>query len=72
MVKKNVAIYYKNYPMDQRSLALYQASTNLFPHAEESDIPSFYLAQLGGADIYVCPECQKARNQWVLKHEITH
>ena len=72
MVKKTVAIYYKNYPMDQRSLALYQASTNIFPHAEEYDIPSFYLAQPGGADIYVCPECQKARDQWVLKYASVH
>ena len=72
MVKKTVAIYYKNYPMDQRSLALYQASMNLFPHAEEFDIPSFYLAQLGGMDIYICPECQKARNEWVSKYDSTH
>ena len=72
MVKTRTAIYYKNYPMDQRGLALFQASTNLFPHAEESDLPGFYLAQPGGADIYVCPECQKARNQWVFNYDRTH
>lgn len=72
MIKKTVALYYKNYPMDQRSLALYQASTNLFPHAEESDIPSFWLAQPDGADIYICPECQKVRHQWLSKYDTTH
>jgi hypothetical protein len=58
--------------MDQQSLALYQASTNLFPHAEEVDTSEYYRAQPAGADIYICPECQKARNQWILSHESKH
>ena len=72
MVRKTVAIYYKMYPMDERSLELYYASSKLFPHAEEIDIPSYDLARPHGAEIYVCPECQKARDQWVLKYGSTH
>ena len=67
MVKKTVAIYYKNYPLDQRSFALYRASTNYFPHAEESDISSFYLAQQDGADISVCPDCRNKSQSMVTK-----
>ena len=44
MVETLVPVYYGLFPVDQRSLAMYQASTNSFPHAQDSVNPSCVVA----------------------------
>jgi len=71
MSKTKVPIGYGLMAQDEQSRARYTASTNAFPHAEESVgggcmVPLFAAHR---ALIYSCPSCQTAREQWEREYD---
>ena len=72
MVKTVVPVYYGLFPVDQRSVAMYEASLNSFPHAQDSVNPSCVVANPKSAVVYVCPLCQRARREWESAYAQKH
>jgi hypothetical protein len=71
MVKTKVPVVYGLIPLTDHSRARQAASTNTFPHAQEFVVG----ARFGGSTakesvIYVCPDCQKALQQWEASREV--
>ena len=69
MVKTDVPIVYGLFPVSQRSLSEYEASTNSFPHTTESLNPSCLVQRAKEGIIYTCPKCEQARQQWELEYD---
>ena len=72
MDKTVVPIHYGLMPFPPRSQALYSASTNTFPHAQDSLNPSCVVSSEREAMIYTCPECVSVRHQWEADYDSKH
>lgn len=68
MAKTNVPIVYGLYAVNEWGRALEAARTNSFPNAEEDVNAGCIVGKATQAIIYVCPECQAARQRWISEH----
>src|SRR5437588_9509127 len=68
MTKAGVPIEYGLVRLSELGKALQIASTNSFPHAQESLLAGCIVGDATQAVIYVCPACQEARRKWELEH----
>src|SRR5437879_721996 len=68
MTKKVVQIRYGLFRLNSWGLALQAASTNAFPHAEEEVLGGCIVESPTQATIYVCSQCQLARQRWESEH----
>jgi hypothetical protein len=69
MDKTIVPIHYGLMPFPPRSQALYAASTNSFPNADDSINPSCRVSRKREALIYTCPQCVVARQKWETDYD---
>jgi hypothetical protein len=72
MQKVMVPAHYGLMSVTQRGAAMYSASTNTFPHAEDSVNPGCDPRGPREALIYNCSECVKVRHQWEADYDAKH
>jgi hypothetical protein len=71
MVKTKVPVVYGLIPLTDHSRARQAASTNTFPHAQEFVVGARFRGSTAKESvIYVCPDCQKALQQWEASREV--
>ena len=68
MTKTSVPIAYGLIRLNAWGKALHTASSNSFPHAEDSVLGGCIVDTPTQAVIYVCPQCQTARQKWESEH----
>jgi hypothetical protein len=69
MTKTNVPIVYGLVRLNAWGKALEAATTNNFPHAEEAVLGGCIVDTPIQAIIYICPNCQAARQRWQAEHK---
>jgi hypothetical protein len=68
MTKTNVPIDYGLYRLNKWGEALFAASSNNFPHAQNKVEGGCIVDTPTEATIYICSQCQQARQQWESEH----
>jgi hypothetical protein len=69
MDKTVVSVHYGLISVSARDDALYVASTNAFPHAENSLNPGCNMQRTREAIIYTCGECVRLRHEWEAAYD---
>lgn len=69
MIKTKVPIEYGLMRLNEYGRARQAASTNSFPHAQECVLGGCIVGTATQAVIYVCPDCQKALQNWGAARE---
>jgi hypothetical protein len=72
MQKTLVPAYYGLMPVTPRDAAMYKASTNMFPHAEDSVNPGCDPRGPREALVYNCPECLRIEHLWEADYAAKH
>jgi hypothetical protein len=68
MTRASVPIEYGLVRLNEWGKQLQTASTNSFPHAQESVLAGCIVENATQAVIYACPTCQEARKKWEAEH----
>lgn len=72
-MEKTVApVYYGLAPVRARDAAMAKASTEAFPHADDSINPSCVVQRTREGVIYTCPDCVRARRAWQAHYDAKH